>query len=167
MDKFYDVIENYPREGVSFIDLSPLYRNPTWFRKVVNALSEVCSRQVVTKIVAIESRGYILGTALSQKMRLPLVLVRKKEKSPSPCYSFSSTKEYGTDELEIQYKDISFSNRCLVIDDIFATGGTLRAVNEAIESHFKAKVVGNVVIFNLKLPEAIAPKNLYSYYTYL
>lgn len=129
ISKYIDDIPDFPKEGIVFKDISPLLKHK--FPELIDHIHSLVDWDKVDYIVGIESRGFILGSALSQRSGKGLVLVRKKGKLPPPIISEEYILEYGTDTLEI--KENNEKANVLIVDDVLATGGTLRATMNLCE----------------------------------
>lgn len=121
-------VPDFPKPGIVFKDITPLLADPAAFRAAIDALAERCAPLRADGILAIESRGFIFGTALAQRMGLPLQLVRKRGKLPRRAISVRYELEYGSDHLEVHTDAVRAGGRYLVVDDVMATGGTAAAV---------------------------------------
>jgi adenine phosphoribosyltransferase len=121
-------VPDFPKPGIVFKDITPLLAEPAAFRSAIEQLAERCKGLGADGILAIESRGFIFGTALAQQMGLPLQLVRKRGKLPRQSISVSYELEYGVDHLEVHTDAIRAGGRYLIVDDVIATGGTAAAV---------------------------------------
>ena len=126
-------IPNWPKPGIVFKDISPLLENPEAFQKTIDLLAERYKEQDFTKIIGIESRGFIFGAALAYKMQKSFVLTRKKGKLPPPTLAESYSLEYGEATLEIKTNSLTKNDRVLIIDDVIATGGTFEATKKLVE----------------------------------
>ena len=125
-------IPDFPKPGILFRDLTPLMRDPAGWQEVIRRLSGLCDRLQPDLIVGIESRGFIVGTALATAVRLGFVPVRKPGKLPGPVTGVDYALEYGTDRLEIQSDAFDGGGRVLVVDDLLATGGTAAACAQLV-----------------------------------
>lgn len=150
-----NVVEDFPSTGVSFKDISPLLNCPTKFRSVIEILAESIGKgfngaiwEDVTHIVGIESRGFILASALAFHLGKGLILVRKEGKLPPPVHSVSYSLEYGDDNLELIDKNYE-NAKVVVVDDVLASGGTLEAANNLIV-RAGMTLYGNLVLIKLK-----------------
>ena len=127
-------VPDFPKPGILFRDLTPLMRNPEGWQEVIRQLSALCDRLQPHLIVGIESRGFIVGTALATAVRLGFVPVRKPGKLPGAVTGIDYALEYGTDRLEIGSDALSGGQRVLVIDDLLATGGTAAACAQLVHA---------------------------------
>jgi adenine phosphoribosyltransferase len=127
---FVRVIENYPIEGISFKDITTLLKDPAAFRFVVDQISEFYIDKGITKIVSLESRGFIVGGAVAYRLNAGFVPIRKKGKLPSSILTESYELEYGVDQIEMHVDALNEDDVVLIHDDLLATGGTaLAALN--------------------------------------
>lgn len=126
------VIEGFPKEGISFKDITTLLKDKDAFKYAVDELEKNIEGLGAEYIVGPEARGFMLGCALSYKMGLGFIPVRKKGKLPAETVSYSYEKEYGTDSIEIHKDAIKPGTKVVVIDDLLATGGTVEAVKDLL-----------------------------------
>jgi len=126
-------IPDFPKKGIIFKDITTLLKDASAFKKVIDVLYDRYKLKKIDKIVAIESRGFIFGGALANKLGVGFVPVRKKGKLPSKTYSVNYDLEYGTDTLEMHCDAIKPGENILLLDDLLATGGTASAVSKLIE----------------------------------
>lgn len=126
------VIEGFPKEGISFKDITTLLKDKDAFKYAVDELEKNIEGLGAEYIVGPEARGFMLGCALSYKMGLGFIPVRKKGKLPAETVSHSYEKEYGTDTIEIHKDAIKPGTKVVVIDDLLATGGTVEAVKDLL-----------------------------------
>ena len=125
-------IPNFPKEGIQFKDISPIFLYPDLYEEVVEKMVNF-SRGKVDVVCGIESRGYIFGIAIAVKLGVPFVLIRKKGKLPPPFISEKYDLEYGTAEIEMKINQIQKGQRVLIHDDLLATGGTAKAAANLVE----------------------------------
>jgi len=142
------VVPDFPQAGVLFQDLNPIYRRPTLFAAVADAVATAYAGGFDC-VAAIEARGFLLGTAIAQLAGVPLVPVRKAGKLPGPVALRGYGLEYATDVLELQQGVLAGEDRVLIIDDVLATGGTLEAAAGLIEGA-GARVAGLGVMLELR-----------------
>ena len=121
-------VPDFPKPGIVFKDITPLLSDSTAFAAITDYLAERARAHPADGILAIESRGFIFGAALAERVRLPLYLVRKRGKLPRATVSMEYALEYGTDHVEIHADAIERGGRYLIVDDVIATGGTAGAV---------------------------------------
>jgi len=127
-------IPNFPKSNILFKDITPLLKNPAAFEYVINSFyREISSIKNITAIVAIESRGFIFGSALALKSNLPLILIRKAGKLPSLTHKLKYELEYGSDTLEIHQDSLNNEDKIIIIDDLIATGGTIDAACKLVK----------------------------------
>jgi len=127
-------IDNFPKQGVGFKDITPLLKDAAAFKAASEALLEFIGNQKVDKVVGMESRGFFYGPVLALELGAGFVPVRKVGKLPHRKISHTYDLEYGTDTLEIHADAISEGDRVIVHDDVLATGGTAQATCKLIEA---------------------------------
>jgi len=123
-------VPDFPKPGIVFKDITTLLQDPVLFRRTIDLLVVLSGDRPVDRIVAIESRGFLLGGALAHRLGAGLVLVRKPGKLPWKTVSARYELEYGTDSVEMHEDAVSAGDRVLIVDDVIATGGTAAAVGE-------------------------------------
>ncbi len=126
-------IPNYPQKGIIFKDITVLLKTPNAFAYVINILSARYMKAKIKKIVGIESRGFIFGSALANKLNIGFVPIRKSGKLPYKKYKQKYSLEYGTDEIEIHKDSVEKDEKIVLIDDLIATGGTALASLKLLE----------------------------------
>ncbi|WP_339627978.1 adenine phosphoribosyltransferase [uncultured Maribacter sp.] len=126
-------VPDFPKEGVIFKDITLLLQNPSALEETTNALIKLLNGQKVDKVVGMESRGFIFGPMLANRLNAGFVPIRKPGKLPSTTLSETYNLEYGTDTLEIHKDAIVKGEKVLVHDDVLATGGTANAACKLIE----------------------------------
>ena len=126
-------VPDFPKPGIVFKDITPLLAHPEGFSRTVELLAERVQNYEPEGIIAIESRGFIFGTALALRLDKPLLLVRKRGKLPYDTVGQSYDLEYGTDHIEIHSDSVRPDGRYAIVDDLIATGGTAAATAELIE----------------------------------
>lgn len=127
---YLSCVQDFPKAGVIFRDISPLIADPHAFKFAISEFSYYANQLEFTHILAIESRGFIFASALAVTMAKPLLIARKPNKLPRVTHSQTYGLEYGQDALEIQAQIIPAKAKVLIIDDVVATGGTLLAAVE-------------------------------------
>lgn len=141
-------VPNWPKPGVMFRDITTLLENPQAFDYCIYKFAEQYHDKNISKIVGIESRGFIFGAALARELGLPFVLMRKPGKLPSETVSQEYQLEYGTDKVEIHKDAINDGDNILIIDDLLATAGTMKAAIQLVEK-LGGKVSGCAVVIDL------------------
>ena len=134
-------IPDYPKAGILFKDITPLLADAGAFAAATDAMAEPYAGHGVTHVVAIESRGFILGGPVAQRLGAGFIPVRKPGKLPAPTRRHEYALEYGTDALEIHADAAAAGARVLIVDDVLATGGTAAAARVLVEG-IGAEVVG-------------------------
>jgi adenine phosphoribosyltransferase len=132
-------VPNFPKTGIVFKDITPLLANPAHLAVLIDRMAKQVPAGT-THLLAIESRGFILGAALAAKCHLGLLLARKPGKLPRKTLRHEYQLEYGTDALEIHADAIRPNDKILIVDDVLATGGTAHAAESLCR-----KAGGNVV----------------------
>lgn len=125
-------VPDYPKPGILFKDITPLLADAGHLREALAVLQERAAALRPERIVAIESRGFILGAALADRMGIGFVPVRKKGKLPWRRVECSYDLEYGTDTVEMHEDALAKGQRALVVDDVIATGGTAKAAGDLV-----------------------------------
>jgi adenine phosphoribosyltransferase len=120
-------VPDFPKPGILFYDITTLLRDPEGFQIAVGALAAPFADAGIDLVVGIESRGFILGAAVADRLKAGFVPVRKVGKLPSTTVRVSYDLEYGSDSLEMHSDAIGAGHRVLIVDDLLATGGTARA----------------------------------------
>ena len=138
---------DFPKKGILFRDISPILRSPTAMTSMLNRFGDFSDRLTPDYIVGIESRGFIIGTALATRQRMGFIPIRKKGKLPGKVIGVDYTLEYGKDRLEIQ-SDILKNQKVLLVDDLLATGGTINAASKLI-SRVGGRLVGCAFVIEL------------------
>ena len=138
---------DFPKKGILFRDISPILRSPTAMTSMLNRFGDFSDRLTPDYIVGIESRGFIIGTALATRQRMGFIPIRKKGKLPGKVIGVHYTLAYGKDRLEIQ-SDILKNQKVLLVDDLLATGGTINAASKLI-SRVGGRLVGCAFVVEL------------------
>ena len=141
-------IPDFPKKGINFRDVTTLYKNPECMKVMMEELYDLYKNKGITKIVGIESRGFVMASALAVKLGAGVVLCRKEGKLPAEVVKESYSKEYGTDTIEIHADALKKGDRVLVIDDLLATGGTAVAACNLVK-RIGAEVVASAFIIEL------------------
>ena len=145
---FIRSIQDYPKKGILFRDITTLIKDEKAFRETINQIVERSKKVKFDKIAAIESRGFVFASAVSYILEKPFVMLRKKNKLPADVHSVDFELEYGTATIEVHKDSIEKNEKVLVIDDLIATGGTAEAAAKLIEIS-GGKVACFVFVINL------------------
>ena len=143
LNQYIRDVQDFPKEGVMFKDITPLLNNPKAVRECMALLLNNLRDRKIDKVVGVESRGFFFATLLAYELNAGFVPVRKPKKLPFETISASYELEYGTDCLEVHTDAIKPGDRILIHDDVLATGGTAAAVCELVE-----KLGGEIVQCN-------------------
>lgn len=125
-------IPDFPKPGVLFYDITGILASPPAFDFCIVRMKEIYAEVPLDGVAVIESRGFVFGAPFARDRGLPLILLRKKGKLPGPTWQARFTLEYGEDVLEVHKSDVRPGMRILLVDDLIATGGTLRASVELL-----------------------------------
>ncbi len=165
--RFIRDVPNFPKPGIMFRDITPLLANgPAWREAVDRLVTRY--REKVDVILGVESRGFLIGSAMAYAMGCGLAVVRKPNKLPAATFNASYSLEYGTDTLEIHQDAFAPGSRVLVVDDLLATGGTAEAAISLVRQ-LRGEVVAAAFIIELTfLPgrQRLAPCEVHSLIQY-
>lgn len=142
-------VPDFPKPGIIFKDITPLLADPAAFRELVKAFADEFRGAGITKVLCIESRGFLLAPPIAMELGAGIVPVRKKGKLPYKRVSASYALEYGTDTLEMHEDAVKPGEKVLVLDDVLATGGTAAAVCEMAEK-LGGQVAGVAMLIELE-----------------
>lgn len=133
LSKYIRSIPDFPKKGIVFKDLTTLWKDREGFKLAFNELYENVKDKEVTKVVAVESRGFVFGSLLADKLNAGFIPIRKPGKLPSDKISETYVLEYGVDKIEIHADAIQNGDKVLLHDDLLATGGTMEAACRLVE----------------------------------
>jgi len=161
-------VPDFPKPGILFYDVTTLLRDPQGFKLAIDAMSEPYRGAGISLVVGIESRGFILGAAVADRIGAGFIPVRKVGKLPSKTIRVSYDLEYGSDSLEMHSDAVEPGQRVLIVDDLLATGGTARATVDLV------KKLGGVVhgvallieLADLNGRQRLAGENVHAVLTY-
>jgi len=126
-------IPDFPKKGIIFKDITTLLKDGKKFQKAIDCIVERYKDKKIDKVVSVEARGFIFGSAIAYKLGAGVIPVRKKGKLPHETHRIEYELEYGKDILEIHKDAISPDDNVLIIDDLLATGGTMKAVCDLVQ----------------------------------
>ena len=161
-------VPDFPKKGIVFKDITPVLADAEAFKHVIDALADRYSGEGITKIVAIESRGFLFGAPLAYALQAGLVICRKPGKLPWKAVREEYALEYGTDVLEMHEGMVGPGDEVLVVDDLLATGGTAGAAGRLIEKQ-GAKVHEYAFVVELAFLDGrkrLAPNRVHSLVQY-
>ncbi|MBN2508749.1 MAG: adenine phosphoribosyltransferase [Spirochaetales bacterium] len=141
LDNAIRKVPDFPKPGILFYDITSILTNPEAFRFCIEEMKKRYGHTAVDRVAAVEARGFLFAAPFAKELGKPLVLLRKKGKLPGETISKRFTLEYGEDEIHVQKADVVPGENVLIVDDLIATGGTLKASAEIIEQA-GAKVCG-------------------------
>ena len=139
-------IPDWPKKGVNFRDVTTLFKSPECLKEINREMYELYKGKGITKIVGIESRGFVMSSALALELGAGVVLCRKPGKLPCDTVQESYAKEYGKDTIEIHRDAIDVDDIILLHDDLLATGGTMKAACNLVKKFHPKKVYCNFII---------------------
>lgn len=132
LEQTIENIPNFPKQGIQFKDITPIFLNPELYQSVIDDLVEF-SKGKIDVVCGIESRGYLFGIGVAMALKVPFILIRKKGKLPPPLVSMKYDLEYGSSEIEMREGQLKSGQRVLIHDDLLATGGTTEAAAKLIQ----------------------------------
>ena len=141
-------IHDFPKPGIQFKDISPLLNNPEAWETTIDQICRNVAAWGITKVVGMESRGFLVGVPVATELGVGFVMARKPGKLPGDLHSVSYGKEYGTDSLHMVKGLLTPEDRVLIVDDLLATGGTALAAAELVKLS-GATTVGYAFIIEL------------------
>ena len=139
-------IPDFPVKGVNFRDVTTLFKNGECLQEMIDELYELYKDKGITKVVGIESRGFVMASALAVRLGAGVILCRKPGKLPAETVQESYEKEYGTDTIEIHKDAITTDDVVLLHDDLLATGGTIKAAWDLVKKFNPKKCYMNFII---------------------
>ena len=148
-------IQDFPQKGILFYDIFSILKDIQLTQKlfdlseamIKNFLAE--SGEKVTAIVGLESRGFLIGLVLADRLRLPFIPIRKRNKLPGNIFKVNYVTEYSQDQMELQADSLDANSKVLIVDDLLATGGSMRAAEDLINMT-NSQVVGYFVVFEIE-----------------
>lgn len=153
-------VVNWPKPGINFKDITPLLGDKDIFSVMVNELCKPYLNKKIDKIVGIDARGFLLASAMAYKLKTGIAIIRKQGKLPSKTISKRYSLEYGSNVIEMHQDSILPGEKVLMVDDVLATGGTMKAAIDLVEK-LKGETIG--VVFLIELDYLNGRKNLKGY----
>lgn len=148
LNKYIAIRENWPKEGISFKDITPLTQDPDAFREAVKQMAEPYKGLGITKVLCADARGFIFGGPIALELGAGMSIARKPNKLPYVAYSESYDLEYGSNTLEVAPGAVVRGDKVLVVDDLLATGGSAIALTK-LATRAGGTVVGYSVLVEL------------------
>jgi adenine phosphoribosyltransferase len=141
-------VPDFPKKGIVFRDITTLLQDPAGLRAVLDGMVEILRDQKVDKVAGVESRGFIFGAALADRLGAGFVPVRKKGKLPASTVEVSYDLEYGSDQLELHADAVEPGEKVVIVDDLLATGGTAEATVKLLRI-LDADILGLMLLVEL------------------
>ena len=139
-------VPDFPKKGINFRDVTTLYKSAECMKEMLDEMERLYKDKGITKIVGVESRGFVMASALAGRLGCGVVLARKPGKLPATVIKESFSKEYGVDTVEMHLDSIDQNDIILIHDDLLATGGTAKATYKLVEHFHPKKVYMNFII---------------------
>ena len=139
-------VPDFPKKGINFRDVTTLYKNAECMKIMLDEMEALYKDKGITKIVGVESRGFVMASALAGRLGCGVVLARKPGKLPATVIKESFSKEYGVDTVEMHLDSIDENDIVLIHDDLLATGGTAKATYKLVQHFHPKKVYMNFII---------------------
>ncbi len=140
------VVPDFPIPGIQFQDVTTLFQNPECLQIIKNDIVDLYRDKGITKVVGIESRGFVMSSAIALELNAGIALCRKPGKLPADTVQQTYQKEYGTDTIEIHSDSITSEDVVLIHDDLLATGGSMRAAYDLVKKFNPKKIYVNFII---------------------
>ena len=140
--------QDFPKKGILFRDIMPILSKPEIFSDLIKSMSSKSIFDNADAIIAVDARGFIFGTGISLELKKPLIVARKPGKLPGELYEKAYNLEYGNNSLSIQKDSINDFQKFVIVDDLLATGGTLKCIDSIIKNAGK-KIEGLSVVVEL------------------
>ena len=134
LDQAVRKVKDFPKPGILFYDITSILMDPKAFDFCIRSMLDLYRDRGLSAVAAIEARGFLFASPFARELGLPILLLRKKGKLPGETISKSFTLEYGEDTIEMHRADVKAGMKILLVDDLIATGGTLKAAAELVES---------------------------------
>ena len=157
-------IPDFPKKGIIFKDITTLLNDPVAFSKTIDLLGDRYTEKKIDAVVGIEARGFIIGSALAYKLGAGFIPIRKPGKLPYKTHSMTYELEYGTDQLEIHQDAIKPGQRVLIVDDLLATGGTIKAAADLV-AKLNAEILEIAFLIELTFLKGRDKLNKYNIYS--
>ncbi|MCF0187086.1 MAG: adenine phosphoribosyltransferase, partial [Bacteroidaceae bacterium] len=140
------IVPDFPIKGIQFYDVTTLFKNPACLKEIEERLYNLYKDKGITKVVGVESRGFVMGSILASRLSAGFILLRKPGKLPAEVWEEAYGKEYGTDRIQIHKDAIDENDVVLIHDDLIATGGSLKAAYTLVQRFHPKKTYVNVAL---------------------
>jgi adenine phosphoribosyltransferase len=168
LSKYIRDIPDFPKPGILFKDITPLLADPPAFQSAIDRMAAHYVGRPIDTVAAVEARGFLFAAPLALTLRKPLAPLRKPGKLPYRTYSLAYDLEYGSAELQVHTDAVASGSRVLLVDDLLATGGTMKAGCQLVEKA-GGEVVASVFLVELTFlrgREKLAPCEVFSLIQY-
>ncbi len=142
-------VQDFPKPGILFKDITPIFHNQTLCNEIIDEFAKHFSTKNINAVIGVESRGFLFGFALANKLNIPFILVRKAGKLPFKTMAYEYDLEYGRAKIEMQVDEIQKDWNVLIHDDLLATGGTAEAAAKLVSMQ-EGKVAGFAFVVELE-----------------
>jgi adenine phosphoribosyltransferase len=168
LDDYIRKVPDFPKKGILFYDITSILINPEAFNYCIDSMIDIYRDKKIDAVAAIEARGFLFAAPYAAKAKIPLILIRKKGKLPGKTLAKRYALEYGEAEIEIHPGDVSQGSRVLLLDDLIATGGTLKAARELIAACGAEvpEIFGVLGLPFLNYEKVLAPTSIRTLITY-
>lgn len=139
-------VKDFPKKGIDYKDITPVLLNPCAFRYVIGEFCKIVKKSRANAVAAVESRGFVFGAAVADRLGLPFIMLRKFGKLPYKCHTVSFDLEYGSAKMQIHVDSLKNSKSVVIIDDVLATGGTFIAACKLIKKARAVPVAGCLLL---------------------
>lgn len=140
------IVPDFPIKGIQFYDVTTLFKSAECLKEIENRLYEMYKDKGITKVVGVESRGFVMGAVLASRLNAGFIMARKPGKLPAEVIEEEYGKEYGKDKIQIHRDAIDNNDVVLIHDDLIATGGSLKAVYNLVQHFNPQKTYVNVIL---------------------
>ena len=143
-------VPDFPKEGIIFKDITPAFSDSTALQKMINTLKDRYEDKKIDIVVGIEARGFLFSAALAYALGAGTAMVRKPGKLPYQTYSKTYSLEYGEDSVEVHQDAFQTGQKILLVDDVLATGGTISATADLVNSNFNVEIIEAAFLIELE-----------------
>lgn len=145
----FEIYPDFPKPGIKFIDISPVFMHPGAYKKVIEILYQNTGIDDVDAVLAVDARGFLFAGPLAQKLDVPMILARKAGKLPGEVITGTAEAEYSNDSYVIRKSSIQPGQKILIVDDVLATGNTVATLTKMV-TEAGAEVVGSFFVVEIR-----------------